>query len=91
MKLENLEKALQEHLAAGQGREHAPGAPPRSLEDARAAAYRYMTLTAWDHYLQCALEQAHADFMDEVVRAGVPKDVLAQLTRLPPSVHSGRE
>ncbi len=83
MKLENLERALQQHLAAGQGREHAPGSPPRSLEQARAVAYRDMTLTAWDHYLQCALEQAHADFLEEVAGAGLPEHVRAYLTHLP--------
>lgn len=82
MKLENLQRALQEHLTAGTGRDHTPSSPPRSLEQARAAAYRDMTLTAWDHYLQCTLEQARADFLDEVAAADLPESVRAHMAAL---------
>jgi hypothetical protein len=79
MKLENLEKALEQHLATVRNAQRSPGGSATSLEERRDAAYREMTLKAWEDYRQLRLTQAEADFVDEVLQSGLPGAVKSRL------------
>lgn len=79
MKLENLEKALEQHLAAVRNAQRSPGGGAASLEETRDAAYREMTLKAWEDYRQSRLTQTDADFVEEVLMSGLPSAVKSRL------------
>ncbi len=72
MKLEDLERALEDHLAAVRNSHSNQGAATPSLEDARYAAYREMTIEAWETYRELRLNQTESDFIDEVLQSNLP-------------------